>query len=129
MAKKVAMVVGVVFVLVGILGFFNNPILGLFEVNAAHNVVHLLTGLLALGAGAAGVEMAKRYFMVFGVVYALVTVWGFVSEEVLFGLLSVNGWDNLLHLVLAAVFLYVGFMGKQTAPAPATPPPASGQAM
>ena|SRR3989338_4031161 len=110
MAKMVVMVIGVVFVLVGLLGFFNDPLLGLFEVDAVHNWVHLLSGVIALGMSWMGESNAKTYAKVFGVIYALVTVLGFVgSGDTLLGVMEINAADNLLHLVLAVVLLWVGF--------------------
>jgi hypothetical protein len=53
-------------------------LLNIFHVNAAHNVVHLLTGVVAPLAGMAGVGAAKTFFKIFGVVYGLVAVLGFV---------------------------------------------------
>ena len=50
MAKTLALLFGVVFLLIGILGFVpavapNEMLLNIFHVNAAHNAVHLLTGI------------------------------------------------------------------------------------
>jgi uncharacterized membrane protein YbaN (DUF454 family) len=44
-AKTAALVLGIVFLAVGILGFFPNPLVsptGLFVVNTAHNIIHLV---------------------------------------------------------------------------------------
>ena len=73
MAKTLALVFGVVFLLIGILGFVpalapNEMLLNIFHVNAAHNVVHLLTGVVALLAGMSGVGASKTFFKIFGVV-------------------------------------------------------------
>ena len=46
-SKTICLAFGYVFVLVGIVGFIPNPIVssdGIFETNAIHNLVHLLTG-------------------------------------------------------------------------------------
>jgi len=64
MAKTLALLFGVVFLLIGILGFVpavapNEMLLNIFHVNAAHNAVHLLTGVIALVAGMAGVGHQK----------------------------------------------------------------------
>jgi Domain of unknown function (DUF4383) len=64
MAKTLALLFGVVFLLIGILGFVpavtpNEMLLNIFHVNAAHNAVHLLTGIVALLAGMAGVGASK----------------------------------------------------------------------
>jgi hypothetical protein len=116
--KKVAWVFGIVFVLIGLLGFVPalNPgglLLGIFQVNAFHNLVHIVSGIAAIAAAMGGVYYAKLYFKVFGVVYGLVTVLGFLTGNGLFGLIPVNMADNLLHLVIAASSLYLGFKGSK----------------
>ncbi len=115
MVKTLAYVFAAVFLLVGVLGFVpgvttNGHLLGIFDVSPIHNVIHLLSGIAALGfAMAMGEKGAKLYFQVFGVVYALVTVIGFVQQTTVLGLIGVNMADNLLHLAISAVALYAGF--------------------
>ena len=120
MLKKVALVFGVVFTLIGLLGFVpgvttdadgHQLLLGLFMVDAVHNVVHLASGVLGLVA-AANDKYAKWYLVGFGAVYALVTVIGFFTSPVL-GFLHVNTADNWLHLVLAVGLLGAG-LGLQS---------------
>lgn len=127
MAKKVVLLFGVVLTLVGIIGFFNDPIFGIFEVDTLHNVVHILTGVLALAFGKSEAS-AKMFAKVFGVVYAVVALAGLaLGGDKILGLIEANMADHLLHVLLALVFLYVGFAGggkKAAAPAgPASPPP------
>ena len=110
MAKKFVMALGVIFVVIGLLGFVNDPVLGLFEVDVVHNLVHLVSGILAFRFAAKGEMMAKKFARIFGVVYGLVAVLGLVLPgETLLGLLEVNFADDLLHVAIAALFLYVGF--------------------
>ena len=110
MEKTIVTVLGVVFVAIGLLGFVNDPILGIFEVDAMHNIVHLLSGVLALGAVAMGMDAVRTYSKIFGVVYGLVAVVGLLTAgDMLLGVMEVNLADDLLHVVLAAAFLYVGF--------------------
>ena len=115
MAKTLALLFGVVFLLIGILGFVpsvtpNEMLLNIFHVNAAHNAVHLLTGVVALLAGIAGVGASKIFFKIFGVVYGLVAVLGFVvGDEMLLGFISNNMADTWLHVGIAVVSLIVGF--------------------
>ena len=117
--QKLARVFGYVFVAVGVLGFVpgvttaDGQLLGIFQVDTMHNIVHLLTGVLALAAAMGTGAYVNLYFKVFGVVYALVTVLGFLSGSVL-GMVT-NGADNVLHLVIAAIALYVGFGKKESA--------------
>jgi hypothetical protein len=119
-AKSVAMWVGVLTLVVGVAGFIppltpDGKVLGLFLVDPLHNVVHILTGALAIFAARSSEAATRTYFKVFGVVYALVTVHGFATNSGLPGLLPTNEADNVFHLVLAALFLYYGFVEKDKA--------------
>lgn len=121
MTKTLAWVFGVVLTLVGVLGFVpgittDGMLLGIFEVDMMHSIIHVVSGLAALAA-AWGMYSNRLYFQVFGVVYGVVTVLGFVTGGAL--LFSTNMADNLLHLILAAAALYIGFMMKESAAAPA----------
>lgn len=109
MAKKVVMVVGVVLALVGLLGFFNNPVLGMFPVNALHNIVHLVSGILAIVFAMQDEAQAIMVAKVLGVIYLLVAVLGLITPAFMDSLLVINGADNILHLILAAVLLWAGF--------------------
>ena len=116
MIKTAAVLFGIVFILIGILGFVpgitdNHMLLGIFHVNPAHNVVHLLSGAAALFAGMTSAGASRIYFRVFGVIYGLVAVMGFmVGDGMLLGLISNNTADTWLHVVIAAVSLLLGFM-------------------
>lgn len=110
MLKKWLIVLGIVFLLVGVLGLFNNPVLGLFQVNGLHNLVHLLSGVLALIFAFQSEAAAKKFAMVLGIVYALVTILGFLGVGFMSSLLANNGADNFLHLLLAIVFIALGSM-------------------
>lgn len=106
-------VLGIVFVVIGLLGFVSDPLLGVFEVDGVHNTIHLLAGLLALAAVGMGQDMMRLYAKVFGGIYGLVGVLGFVmGGDMILGLFQANMADHLLHLVLAAVLLYTGFVLK-----------------
>src|SRR3954467_2101242 len=90
MVKSAAILFGIVFLAVGILGFVpaatppmadgnGGMLLGLFHVNAAHNAVHLASGIVFLLCGMAGAGPSRMFFKIFGLVYALVAVLGFVK--------------------------------------------------
>lgn len=117
MAKTMAVLFGVVFLVVGILGFVpavtkDQMLLGIFHVNTAHNAVHLLSGVVALLCGMSGVGASRLYFKIFGLVYAAVAVMGFLNpgDTMLLGLISNNTADTWLHVGIAAVSLIIGFM-------------------
>lgn len=127
-AQLYALVFGVVLLLVGILGFFVNASFGVgasverdplivFEVNGWHNVVHLASGVVGLAMS--GTPASARLFAIgFGVVYALVFVLGLFMDPLL-GLIPINGADNVLHLLIAAMGIAAG-LASSTEPAPTT---------
>jgi hypothetical protein len=120
MLNKLSLLFGLIFLTLGILGFIpgvtpEEHMLGIFHVNAAHNVVHILTGLVALTAGFAGEHAAKVFFRIFGVVYGLVAVLGFVyGDRPILGVISSNSADTWLHVGIAAVALFLGFIVKES---------------
>ncbi len=110
-AKKLTMWLGYVFLAIGILGFVpgvtnsSGMLLGVFSVDTMHNVVHLVTGLLALFLAGSS---AKMFLKVFGIVYLLIAILGFMGSGVVLGMMM-NMADNLLHLVVGVLALSYGF--------------------
>jgi hypothetical protein len=115
MVKTAAILFGLVFLLVGILGFVpaitkDEMLLGIFHVNFAHNIVHLASGAVFLLCGMAGAGPSRMFFRIFGIVYALVAALGFYyGDQPILGLISNNMPDVWLHIVLAVVMLFLGF--------------------
>jgi uncharacterized membrane protein HdeD (DUF308 family) len=126
--KMVAMIGGAVLALVGILGFvLTNPLLGMFDVNMVHNIVHLLSGVVLLGAAFMNNGANARItLLVLGVVYAIVAILGFVAPGVTESLVGDNSTttsmmaDNILHLLLAVVFIAVPLLVKEETVRPMT---------
>jgi uncharacterized protein DUF4383 len=127
MVKSAAILFGLVFLVVGILGFVPAAtpatdgmpmLLGIFHVNAAHNVVHLASGIVFLLCGMAGAGASRAFFKIFGIVYAIVAIWGFVAGNgnTLF-VVSNNPAVTWLHVVLALAMLFLGFGTRDTATA------------
>src|SRR3954462_4143630 len=84
-----------------------------FEVNGWHNLVHIGSGLLLLAA-ANYRPTAKTVAMAFGIVYGLVTLWGLINGDSVFGLIPVNGADNVLHLFLSAAAILCAYVSPTT---------------
>ncbi len=120
MAKKLAVVFGVIFVLVGVLGFVPNPIVGasgLFMTNTLHDLVHLGIGIILLVVAISAPAKSALWLKIFGVVYLLLVVLGFLlipSGGALLGLVTMNTADHFLHLVLGIVLLAAGFMSSNS---------------
>jgi len=115
-AQMFALVFGVVYLLVGILGFILAPdegdkLFGVFQVNLLHNIVHLAVGALFL-AGSAAHGRAKQVNMLVGVVYGLVALLGFANILVE-DLLDANAADDFLHLASAVLALYFATAGAE----------------
>ena len=121
MAKLYATVFGAVLTVVGLVGFIpalstNGNLLGIFAIDPLHNVIHLLSGVVGLAAAfTAGAKYARLYAGVFGVVYGLVTIIGFIQGTTVLGLISINLADNVLHLLIAIVSLGVFFITRPSA--------------
>lgn len=113
--KPLAWILGIVLAAVGLLGFFMDPILGIFEVDTLHNIIHIASGLAGIIAASMGIAAARMYLVIFGLVYAIVTVVGFMQGNTVLNLIEVNQADNFLHLAIAAVCLVVGFSGNKQA--------------
>lgn len=123
MAKTVCKLLGLVFVLVGVLGFTHVlDSLGA-HLNPAHNVVHLVSGAIALYFGFAGSAGAARGFcLLFGLVYLLLGVCGWflgaAGPEHMLNLpsaaspvLMLGKMDHIIHILLGVIFLAGGVLG------------------
>ncbi|QFZ21350.1 DUF4383 domain-containing protein [Saccharothrix syringae] len=117
--QSFSLLVGAVFLLVGVLGFipgvtdhyehlgFAGPgsdaeLFGVFEVSVLHNLLHLLFGVL--GVAAARAAGASRAFLVVGgFLYLLLWVYGSIIDvDSAVNFAPFNSADNLLHLGLGA---------------------------
>jgi hypothetical protein len=112
-----ALVFGVIYLAAGVLGFLpflggsytmtNHALLGIFNINLLHNLVHIVIGIAGLAA-AASVANSRAFSQVVGVILLLLGVLGvFVANPL--GLLYIGGLDIALHLVSGAVLAYFGF--------------------
>jgi hypothetical protein len=110
---------GIVLLAAGVLGFLNTQLVGsqpdaLLRTDTVHNIVHILTGLIALyiAFGLKG-ENQVNGIIGFGVLYLVIFVAVLVSPN-LFGLFSVeaNAPLHVIHAALAIVSLAVGLMAR-----------------
>ncbi|HKH64117.1 MAG TPA: DUF4383 domain-containing protein [Solirubrobacterales bacterium] len=114
-ASLYAVLIGGVLLVAGIIGFFYSAsfgspgnvdaVLGILDVNAWHNLVHIASGVVGLLAFASGPRASRTYALVFGVVYIIVAIWGFIigSHESILGFIPVNTEDNILHVILGVL--------------------------
>ena len=112
-AKNAAILFGVVFLIVGVLGYVPNPIVGpagIFVTNPLHNIIHLVSGI-ALLAGAYTSLGSSLMLKIVGIVYGIVAVCGFfmVMDGMMMGV-AINEADKWLHVGLAVAILAAGFL-------------------
>jgi len=125
--QSVALLVGVVFLVVGILGFIpgittnyddlkfaghnsDAQLLGIFDASILHNIVHLLFGIAGIGL-ARTIDGARTYLIGGGLVYLVLFVYGAIWHgEKGSNWIPVNWADNILHLALGAGMVGIGIV-------------------
>jgi len=121
-SKNITIAFGSVFVLVGVLGFIPNPLVssvGLFEVNAMHNLVHLFTGAAFLFGGLVLEGKEDITLKTVTAAYFGVALLGFLtSGDTLLGLVHINEADRWLHLGLAISMLGAALVAARPTPQP-----------
>lgn len=123
-----AMIMGWVLVVIGVWGFVQEEILGIFDTSLLHNIIHLASGLVLLAAAYMnGGQYARTTNLTLGIVYALVAILGFATPAFLQSIIDF-GYDentnvlaladNWLHLGLAVVLTAVAFAERSTVTRP-----------
>ena len=114
--QMLALAFGVIYLLVGIVGFFitgfdnffgqTDETLLIFDINPAHNIVHIVIGLagIVLSRTLAG---ARTYGWLLAVGYAAAFVYGLIAVGKDWDFLNINGADNVLHIATAVVGLVI----------------------
>lgn len=125
--QSAALVVGIVFLVVGIAGFIpgltsdyadlgmaghhsSAMLLGLFQVSVLHNVVHLLFGVAGILA-ARRWSASRSYLIGGGVVYLVLWLYGlFVEKTSAANFVPLNRADDWLHLLLGLGMVALGLL-------------------
>ena len=125
MAKMAATWLGIVLLVVGVVGFLAPGLLGA-HLGVVHNVVHLVSGAIALAFGVKGTRAGARAFcLAFGAVYTLLGVLGFAmgrpghsdvghrgSDDLLWpampGQFELGTVDHVIHVVVGLAFVAAG---------------------
>ena len=119
-AQKVSLGFGIFYLLIGVLGFIpgitvmdaggHGLLLGIFAVNALHNMVHLAAGALLVLAGtsAANVFTINK---VLAIVFALLVPASLIAP--LAEGVAINAPDTALHLASALLTGYSGFVASR----------------
>jgi hypothetical protein len=116
MIRFIAILFGIGFIFAGVAGFmpaftYNGALFGIFEVDSMHNLVHIVSGVLAIMA-ATSFKLTRLYFLIFGAVYILVAILGFARHGDLF-MMHVNMADNFLHLGIGIISLFLGYYASK----------------
>lgn len=125
--QQAAMIVGVVFLLVGVLGFIPGittdygsmefaehhseaKLLGLFQVSILHNLVHLLFGLAGL-AMARAAATARTFLIGGGIVYLALWLYGLlIDHDSAANFVPLNTAGNWLHFALGLGMIALGLL-------------------
>ncbi|WP_432493686.1 DUF4383 domain-containing protein [Kineococcus auxinigenes] len=132
-----SLIVGAMFVVVGIAGFVpgittnydqlewagpdsHAMLLGIFMVSILHNLLHLGLGVVGLVA-AKSASAARSFLIVGGLVYAALWIYGLVvAEESQANFVPLNNADDWLHLVLAVGMILLGLVLPRRVELPAS---------
>ncbi|MEU0661538.1 MULTISPECIES: DUF4383 domain-containing protein [Streptomyces] len=125
--QQAALLVGIVFLLVGVLGFIPGittdydsmefashdseaKLLGVFQVSVLHNLVHVLFGLAGLTM-ARTAPAARSYLVVGGLIYLALWLYGlFIDHDSSANFVPVNTADNWLHFALGVGMVALGLL-------------------
>ena len=119
MLQQVAKIFGIVFVILGILGFlpgitYHHYLFGIFHVNALHNLINIVAGIIAYAVSRTNWRACQLFFRIFGVIFVLIGFIGFsYGMKPIFGIIANNMAGAWLHIVIGAVSLYFGFLYKK----------------
>jgi len=126
MAKTIALIFGIVYLLVGIVGFIPafggtlamsppSNLLGTFPINLLHNIVHLVIGVFGIALSrteSGGASFGKT----FGIILILIGIVGlFWPMSLNDSLLPLRGVDVWLHIVTGLILAAVGFSSSRSA--------------
>ena len=132
--QSIAALVGVVFLLVGVLGFVPGitthygdlsfaghgsgaKLLGIFQVSILHNIVHLLFGVVGLVL-AKTADGARTFLLGGGAVYLVLWIIGLVGAA---DWIPANTADNWLHFALGVGMIGLGLVASRATSRVASP--------
>jgi hypothetical protein len=125
--QRAALIVGVVFILVGVLGFIPGittnydtmdfaahhseaKLLGIFQVSILHNLVHLAFGIAGLALSRTA-SQARLFLLAGGAIYLVLWLYGMlIDHDSAANFVPVNTADNWLHLALGLGMIALGVL-------------------
>ncbi len=121
MLRGLGLFYGAAFVTGGVLGFVpgitvDGMFLGIFMVNPLHSAMHVASGVMFLMASTFGDGAARRWFQIFGSLYAGLAAMGFwVGNGMILNCITNNQNDSWGHAALALSMLIIGFASARPA--------------
>ena len=114
LARIYVVMSGAILVVVGVVGFFQHEMFNL-TFPPAHNVFHLVSGLIALWAGLGKSTAGPRRFgLIFGVIYTVVAIAGFAGMRDLGPIqLDLDTHFNFIHLSVGLLSLLAGLLSTR----------------
>ena len=109
LAKIYVVLSGAILVVVGVVGFFRHEMFNP-TFPPAHNIFHLVSGVMALWAGLGkSADGSRRFGLIFGAIYTLVAIAGFGGLRDLGSMqLDLNMHFNFIHLGVGLLSLAAG---------------------
>ncbi|GEM_PF-461870 len=112
-ARVYSVVLGAVLLVVGLLGWMpiltpDGKLFGIFAINSLHNLAHVLTGMIGVGAGLTLSDRSVRaYTITMSAIYGVLVLVGVAQVGVLEHALAINLADTILH---AGIFIFSLFV-------------------
>jgi hypothetical protein len=112
MAKTYASVVGGILLVLGVAGFLLKDLVGTIHFVPAQNIFHIASGVVGVYSGVRGKKLPIAFARVFGLVYTVVAILGFMHIGQL-SPLELNATYNVVHLAVGLLGLAVGFKSSK----------------
>lgn len=117
MLKKIIIGAGVLLVILGLFGFFPNRLIGddgFFLTDIFHDLIHIFAGLVIIFVALKRAQFLSLYLQKIGIIFIALAVLGAMTigmgEGKLLYLFLLNGYDNILHLIIGTILVILGGM-------------------
>jgi hypothetical protein len=114
MAQRIAFVCGALLAVMGVWGFIQSPVFGIFNATSVHSALNVLIGATLLAVAAWYPSLTALSLKLFGILFALLAIAGFsMGSDVIFGVIDNTLPNSILTVLFAIVFLYTGFFSME----------------
>lgn len=125
--RKISLGFGIFYLAIGVLGFIpgitmatdmpgHGLLLGIFEVNTIHNLVHLVAGAGLVVAGMSAMGTTAKLNWLLAAIFALLVPASLIAPVV--EAVPLNVPDTLLHVASAALTAYLAVMASRAEASP-----------